>query len=359
MSSCTDFAGFHQLVRFAVCSSAIVLASWKPAGADEALKQRFLSEAPKAWKALQKAKVGLQGTLDYTYTDLPTGHVVEKTKNEMKLFGDWALFIVRREAGQRNKSSSHLPTATVYGTNSPYAFKLVQKSGSDAWIIEKLDPHVDTPQPASSDQLSDYARGGARQALAGGLGLYPRHFDRMVGDHVAFKLKTVEAVRRGSDELVKLTFSYQPQEREDIQIPNGTVLLDPGRFWLIREADVEMKWPSDEVGTVSIRFEYDDTIADIPLIKKASLHIQAKPAGPRAKQLGITKPMNQMRVFQYNMRKLENPDEKEFMLSAFGLPEPGLNRAPSNRRTWLWFLLGVGLLLVVLGFVLRRRSLQT
>ncbi|MGH7201292.1 MAG: hypothetical protein ACREJB_11855 [Planctomycetaceae bacterium] len=330
--------------------------------ADEALKQRFLSEAPVAWKELRDAEVSYQGTMSYTLTDLKTKRVHEQTTREFKRTGSWALWIERKDIERRpagvKQQSSQKRGASAYGTNSEYAFQLAQmpgRGGDAVWILERLEFH-DSPSEAARE-LADYARRGARGPLTGGQVLDPNYLYEMIEDPT-FSVEDARIVNQEGQELVELTI-YHKSEASDA-VTEGTVWLDPAKYWLIHEAKLQVNSPSQGiVWTSSVQKKYDNDLTEFPLAAESSVVKEIKSPGPRAvedaRKMGFPEPPTLELVYRYDLKPLEDPDEEDFMLTAFGLPEPADTSSGGFGPLWLWILIG-GLLLATVGFLIRRRA---
>jgi hypothetical protein len=240
-------------------------------------------------------------------------------------------------------------TVHAYGINSRYAFHLRQYDDTEEWIIEKLVFHAEDP----SHDVVRAAR-EARVCITTGFTVFPRSLLRYM-EQPTFEVTLARTLLRGSDELVEIAFVYQPKDKFDVRIRKGVLLLDPTRYWMIREFHTEMDWPSDEIGTVSGSFEYDSRMHPIPVVKKAQTKSRSKPVGPKAKEYKITGPSELHIISEYDARAFPEATEKDFMLSAFGLPEPPEPGGAGRGIQWLWIPVA-GALLVIIALLLRRRT---
>jgi hypothetical protein len=344
--------------QFGYCWALLVpLAATNVCGSEGSLKNRFLSEAPPAWEAYQRTELRIEGSFVETVTNLRKNQVVRKSSRDIRVVGPWAVFTdwpevmpLRQQVGGDVEERQE-PLAQSYGLNSRYAFQLAQGATKNDWVIEKLQP---VEEAAQGDRgIAWYAMRGA-SPLSDALALYPLDFTKIVGNN-GFVVNDAREVQRGLDSLIEVTFSYLPTEgraaRKDVRIPKGIVVLDPRRYWLIREADVETIWPRGELGTVSIRNSFDDSIAGIPLITEYTAHVRADAARPMADEDGMTESVDQLRKYEYSLRRIDSPSERDFTLTAFGLPEP---YQPEN--AWLWWILGIGLALIAGAYLWRRAA---
>jgi hypothetical protein len=58
-------------------------------------------------------------------------------------------------------------------------------------------------------------------------------------------------------------------------------------------------------------------------------------------------------MWEYDLRESPMPEDEEFTLTAYGLPEPLGISLPTRSRAWLWFALA-GLAALGAGFLFRR-----
>ena len=132
-------------------------------------------------------------------------------------------------------------------------------------------------------------------------------------------------------------------------------MLDPSRYWLLREADVKVREPPDKAeGTHSIRLEYQDSDG-LPVPTRCVIHVDAQVTGPAAGLSGQDQVHDDL-VWEFDFHRLANASERDFTLSAFGIPEPIRPAASRWRRgTRLLVLIALGTVLLVVGILLRRR----
>jgi hypothetical protein len=350
--------GWHPRAAIPGCLLLLIveLAAVDRCRADDLLLQRFRSEAPAAWKAYQEASIEITGSIVGTTTNLSTNEVTERFKRDVRVAGDWAVFRHWPGAADRPKSSSGTKDAGVpsapyaCGRNSRYAFRLAQGATSDDWVIEKLLPLAES---LAEDRGVAWSATQGASPLQTPLGLHPGKLPKIAAND-GFQVHGARAVKR-DDDLVEVSFSYLPTDeralRKEVRIPKGILLLDPSRYWLLREAEYEAKWPLGEVGKTTVRIDLDDSIADVPLIRKFTAHVIADPTGTKAESYGITEPVDRLLEILYDLRRIESPSERDFTLSAFGLPEPY-----QPEPAWLWWTLAIGVALVAGAYLWRRAA---
>jgi hypothetical protein len=313
--------------------------------ADDALVGRFWAEAPVAWRAYGESDLSIEGSHVITTTDMRSGKVVDQSTREFQFAGEWAVFTDRRASSSELRDvADSSPLAHVYGTNSRYCFQLALGSHAEDWVVERLSPL----EEAQSDEngMAWYAKRGA-SPFGTPLVLYPGSLPEIASSK-HFAVSGARSMRLDNEEVVELRFSYMPPSARSVTIPSGTLVLDPRRFWLIRTAELEEIFPRGEVATVSVRNELDDATAQIPLIKSYSARIRVKPQGQGIENVV---PTDYLEKYEYNLRRIKSPLERDFSLTAFGLPEP---YQPEN--AWLWWSLGIGLALLAGAYLWRRAA---
>lgn len=93
--------------------------------------------------------------------------------------------------------------------------------------------------------------------------------------------------------------------------------------------------------------------------KKVTVHHIGKPINPRSDEANL----DQGQVFTFEWKLLPQFDEKEFTLSAYGLPEPDLRQIKpwaSPSRTMIYLICGNVLLAIAffIWYLRRRESVQ-
>ncbi|MEW4531420.1 hypothetical protein [Maioricimonas sp. JC845] len=295
-------------------------------GADDDLKQRFLSEAPEAWSQYRVRAEHIQGAVTFTQTNRGSSErALRSTERQITVFDRNALVISERE----NRNSEYLKTAV--GVNSDYAFRVQFDSDARQWVLTDLDRDV------QDVELSSLAEGPKELALGlvcRGMRVFGTWLPEMVSEP-GFRVNQVLTFEQGSTQLVRVEFDYEPQQHRNNPVRGGTILLDPSRYWLIREAKVRAFWMPGEEGTITVQVEYaDDEVNSFPLLTRYVAHVDAQLSGDRAKEAGINEVHHDW-VWNFDLRELENASERDFTLAAFGLPEPS-DRLDAGSQSGSW-----------------------
>jgi hypothetical protein len=351
--------GWHPQAAIPGCLLLLIveLAAVDRCRADDLLLQRFRSEAPAAWKAYQETSLEISGSIVGTATNRSTNEVTERFTRDIRVVGPWAVFrqwpgMADPPRSPRGKEDAGIPeTPYACGRNSRYTFRLAQGATRDDWVIEKLQPLAES---LAEDRGVAWSATQGANPLHVPFILFPGRLTKIAASD-GFQVHGARSVKRDDEDLVEVSFSYLPTDeralRKEVRIPNGTLLLDPGRYWLMREAEFETRSALGELGKNSVRVDLDDSIASVPLVRKYTVHVIADPTGTKAESYGITEPLDQLREYTYDLRKIESPAERDFTLSAFGLPEPY-----QPEHAWLWWTLAIGVALVAGAYLWRRTA---
>jgi hypothetical protein len=298
------------------------------------LKSELLEKAPAKWQEYTDKAKGLQGRHSFSLIVMEgaslsqTSEYVIKSNNGSKLI----LSSIRRTAHGKQQP----PQFRVQGVNSHYSFVLGKPAHTDKWLLTTLGG-------ASKGQLEE-EEVGLRNAF---LLLVKVDNDSLLdlAKSRGFQILSGREVLQEGERLVELTFKVEGQ------IERATVVLDPQRYWCLRSYDLwrnlkgrksTLKLHVSEMGLVN------DTL---PVPKRATLHTEATfPDGSRTRGEW---------QFEYDLVIPQTlPAEREFYLSAFGLPEPvGVDPPGGNSRWYLWFI-GAGVVSLAIGYYFRRRLRQ-
>ena len=195
------------------------------ASGNDALKQRFISEAPNQWKEYIHIASRLRGTVRFEQRDRRNGNrIVRQWESDVVISGRLASTIEIDDDGLRR--------ATV--ENSRYGFRL--RSAKDAdWSVVDIEQNG-----VKNDNLIGEGQIGDRSATCRALGMtsrgmliYVTWLPRMIDDP-SFAVREADFVQRDGEQLVKVEFTYDPKKKYNNPVGGGATILDPGRFWLIQ-----------------------------------------------------------------------------------------------------------------------------
>ncbi len=304
--------------------------------ADDALTQRFMTEAPIAWASYEREAQLIQGVHRLTITSsagaAPTLITIHSKANSGRRLAD----VILDADGDSAKN--------IYAFNQRYAFSLTHNDEAGKWRFD-AGARMDR-EPSQSQTIVDHANGYGAS-----------HTDFVMLDPLPLsELVQVDEFRVVSSEweeidgvsLVKIVFTSKhdhPEGIDDNPFQSGELWLDPDRFWILKRANGVQ---TDKAGsTVEISMEKAelDRSTEIPIPKHTMVRRKAIMTNPpsiinvvanRDYEVGIPNDL---------------PADSEFTLTAYGLPELATladQEVPPVTRWWLWISIA-GLITVALG----------
>src|SRR5206468_1121677 len=117
------------------------------------------------------------------------------------------------------------------------------------------------------------------------------------------------------------------------------------KYWAIREYEVTGVWP-DAKGTISGSFEVKDNRQGVPVLVRQVRRQKSLSPTPQG-------PVDHEYILEYDVSEKAKVPEREFTLTAFGLPEPDGAGRGSYLYLWVTF---AGVICIVLAVLLRRRG---
>jgi hypothetical protein len=221
----------------------------------------------------------------------------------------------------------------VAGENPRYCFQLTRTSQEKSWVIKEvlLKPNAELEtarrlRTSSGTSPALFLEGN--KSLLDLTNLDPKNLN-------------VSAVQENGEELARLAFSFPPEN--DVRLRGGVVFLDPSHDWILRRAELDLVLRTDSYKHL-ITHEYREGPGRHPITTRNLLHASGTSLGA---------------PFEYELRstyKLESQTsmpERDFTLSAFGLPEPFIDKPPSTR--WYIWAAVAGVVCLAAGFVIRRQ----
>lgn len=309
-----------------IISYAMLLLSWATsvrADDSEILKRRFFEEAPHAWEVYKSYVTNLQGSTETTI--FINDKLYSKSHVEFKRNQHCAL-VLSQSLLEGNTQGD------VVAFNSYYGFELKRTTSESSWVLGDL----------KIGKIRVGAKGWEKfPALNVCISTQSCEFAELI-QLPNFQVVHAQAMKRDGLDVCLIHFKCVDME--------GDLILDPARFWTLRESNISDKSSKEEIVAKQV-VEIIDPAAKYPIPKHWLFNKR------------ITDPKNgksESRVTrEFNLREANPPPEDdEFTLSAFGLPEPKGTQAPEHSsRTWLW-LLGAAVVAVALAILfawLKRR----
>jgi hypothetical protein len=239
----------------------------------------------------------------------------------------------------------------IEGYNPWYAFRIERPIEKSEWTLTMLYMAED---PGYDDFVKNIKL-NTRYALSA-----PVHISGIsIHEYVTFRSFRVTECRRvmeGGQERIRLSFevrlTYEEARRygqagDGLQhLRGGTIIIDPQR-WVTVESWT--RWYSSKDSEVQIKNTYDYQFDKMGRLKKRINHVENyEQRGKQPPVLGSTQ------VIETIIETPEDIPDREFMLTAFGLPEPKGVKVPGPWvPPYVWWLVA-GLVLVVVGYLLHR-----
>lgn len=264
--------------------------------ADAALERRFHAEASIGWEKLHDFSLRLRGTVVDEAT--PVSGLPESGKvrsvHTFDFNGDDRLYLwnVRTEREEFEKA---------YGVNADYGFQLERKGREGSWQLRELGDRGQTDQKI--------ARIGIPVFVA-----YSLEYQTLPWTvaQPGFRIKSMDAVKRDGEELVALNFTTSAFVRPDYRVVSGRVLLDPARYWAVREYEIKVQMDVPATSTGSIEYAERD-LDGFPIPSRYTQEFKA------TDQEG---PIHRRRDCEYEGWAISDLGAADARLPHFGLPEP-------------------------------------
>lgn len=302
----------------------LILAFPLAAHADESerLTARLLADAPPAWKEYRAYVERLQGTEQSTWT--ANGQIRTSFRLEFKSNPRCKMVL-------HQSLLSGQTAEDVHAFNPLYGFSLKRKAKNDPWILTDL-------------QIGEFR--GSREnwedfkSLRACISVHLHELPELV-QLPNFRVVRASTIRRDGIDLCQ--FEFESKEA------SGTLLLDPNRFWVVRHCTIREK-AADILVLVRQDVECRDRAANYPIPRR--LVLDKEWAGTK----NNLPPAHA--VVDYDLAEVSRlPDDREFTLTAFGLPEPVGVPTPRKAVAYLWLALaalGTIALAVFLRWMARR-----
>jgi hypothetical protein len=175
----------------------------------------------------------------------------------------------------------------------------------------------------------------AMQTTCRGMVLRSTWLPRMVRSR-EFKVSRTTKEDRGG---IKVEFSYEPRNPgSNDYVRSGWIVVDPSRYWLVRNAEVKVRYGPVERGVNVISNEFDDKVMPFPVVTR-QVQKESVTDGNRSV-------VNET-VYECELHAVEK-DDAQYTLSAFGLPEPFPTPSPWQRWRPIICLIAIAVLTLVL-----------
>jgi hypothetical protein len=312
---------------------------------DDALKQRFLQEAPLQWERYVQEVEMVQGNyVVHTTFGFNNATVQNQDEYRRNQTGKIVQTIYQRHAGGKKEYAEQ-----CFGMNARYAFELRRNRPGSDWVFVG---YSDLRKESIPEQLNFHMQGLSKLNT-----LLVRLDWELLSEAVrqpSFRVERCKAIQRDGEELVEVVFAYPHAESKTPpwnRAQGGTLLLDPKRFWVVRHSELKTNG-----GTIKKHLsEMAETSDSVPIPKLFEEESRHTFTAEQVTKGFPPKTTNKTR-YEFDLHKPNPlPDDEEFTLRAFGLPEPkGLETPRKPSRWWLWFIL-MALASLALGVYARHR----
>jgi hypothetical protein len=341
-----------RLVRLALIPFALPLITiWPTLVLSSDLTDRFYREATKAWSELLERRT-IFGQVWVVDEQPSNGDAI--TDRAVYKAADKHFLIVEQIVTRSKTSETH--EGMAWCVNEAYAFEVKRKTAHDPWVLTDLAVFGREGDPSRLLRYRDCLQHLVKYDL---LLVAQMPLPDMV-QKPYFKVLEARPVNADGNEYVEVAFEYAHPLDEAVPIlgnpvmfDQGTVVLDPRRFWIIKSYQCTGK-PSKWGGESKVVVHCELGGAAIPVLRR-----REEQRGQKGTVDGSPRRLANRKEEYQEVELSRTASPEDFTLSAFGLPEPEfVKNQPTPTRWWLWGILaGFGFL--VLGAVfdwLRRRT---
>jgi hypothetical protein len=319
-----------------VCPTRLATAA--PPDEDASLKQRLYEEAPKKWEEYAVCAKYVQGSMTRDDT-ASVGNVRSIATFEIKRNEHAKLEVASWKRTRAGKLDSD--NGEVEGANPAYWFNLRRRPNDRPWVASSV---------VKADEVNARA-----YPMLNSLDIAPFMFFTVNHDWLVdlirdpdFRVRSCRWVDSAGAKLVEVNFEYNhPIRNTGSSTIGGKLTLDPDRYWCVRSYDVQTRSPINSGPVQHTLAEIDDTDPSLPLPKLTITTARYTESDGKVNTLE-----NRVTYNFKNPRVL--PHDREFTLSAFGLPEPpGTDWPRRSIPLFVWVALG-GVVCLACGVVIRR-----
>lgn len=306
---------------------------------DEALLKRFQNEAPIAWKK--------QVELHKKFFSATSGVVIdskERVLHEGKIIQNDEYHEKRIRSNYRQMIWKDVSTGkgTAECANPSYAFELASSSSGE-WVVTGIHPYQ-VPPANGSDNKDAYNRimkpppEIRPQTLPMGGTL--NQVDWLSEEVKIQEIKSISVSNRECVEVrIEFPFTSYKKNGDAKELVRTVVLrsavgvFDPSNDWVL----TSFVWMGAPPWKMTYTFIYDENLGGFPFMTSSR----------RESRNMTTNTVKNDETYQPSV-SVNELNERDFTLSAFGFPEPTVDESPPY---WLYSSLG-GLILVIIGGLL-------
>jgi len=318
------------------------------AEAPGSLTDRFLTEAPQKEAEYRSLARRFQGSISTKFTVVDQKGKVKnciRSRKEIKQNEQCASFLYQSFDGEKAENDDKRTAGGVYVVNPRYAFELKRGNSKLDWVLGQLDPRGD----GTSFTAGEPTRDTTLSWVSMHFDVYGRVFSSLIHEP-NFRVIGARPVIRNGRNFVQIDFECPHPIKKYTRpyfVQSGSLLLDPVHYWCMQEYDLKIK-SIDGNGTNHAVFEFREGSNRLPTITRM-VRTGKSPLGNSSEE-----------IFEFDLHEAsELPPEKEFTLSAFGLPEPMGVKPLERSHTWFWLsaaTVGLAGLAILFAWLKRRRE---
>jgi hypothetical protein len=295
-------------------------------------EQGIRTEVGQRWNEYRRFARNLEGTFSTRITDPSSNRVSREARGAIKQLNHCILFEYESIIPARE-------TSEVLARNTKYSFRLVHRADKREWVLVECARNDDVVAASPLNTLD----------LAASLWTCPEFcalHTRFLPDLLVapdFVVKRAEPIDQFGQRLVRLEYAYRPRDPSELTVEDGFMILDPEAHWAVKRYEMRYRNRSG-TGIQSLDNRYT-VQGGFPVATEQLIHVVANKFGKAAPDIRDERN-------QFDLVQNDHLTEKDFTLSAYGMPEPEwLDGAQS--RPYLWLGLGGGVCLV-LGLAFHR-----
>ncbi len=326
-------------VRTGICLSAASCYA-----GDESFERRFLTESPAGAARIKAAIEQIEGIANVSIDTKETGQNLSSRVSRWRFKVDHDRIVYQEILLDPQGKETF---ARARGSNPAYSFLVSRESEESPWLLEGVGPLQPT-EPTHPFSLA--GRGGFLMYLRFAWSLAEIPLTDLVKTR-GFTLKKATPVSQDGGQRVALDFEYSPQasapassvapqDRSSLMIlRSGRIYCDPNRCWANQSYDVR----GVEGITVKGSITYSDGPDGVPVVRSVTHALNNPRSGSQTVRI------------EFEPIAYHAVPEREFTLSAFGLPEPVSRASGSEWSTGALFI-GAGGLCLAIAVYLHRRT---
>lgn len=332
------------------CTSFIITSYTSEVRAQEASGRTTISDAAQVqvpmdinemlakWDAYHDFTKKLQGNIKFTHTN--DGKLIQDRVYEIRR-NDRCGLCIDQDMTKGGRAGR------LYAFNPDYSFRLNKQKPDALWTIVSRSENSAGAYSADKAKVESLMSNSSVLMSVSGTAL------RDLVRSPTYKLVSVTRTNRRKVDLIKLVFvNPHPVEKATerfVPAQGGIVYLDPANQWCIREYEVDEKW-------LNINMK-------VNRINEVSLISEGMPVPTSTVDEGLGTEVGNSTQFQntykwaFDLATSETPrDDKDFRLSAFGLPEPGGERLRRRSNATIYIAVGaVCMCISLVAYLYRRR----